>query len=419
MGKLRIKQIHLFATEVASAINADLAGAGVTDAIAAEATIARTAEQANSNAISTELVRAVDAEETLSTNLVSEAGTARAAELANSKAISTELVRAVTAENGISSDLVSEAGTARAAELANSKAISTELVRATGVEGDLSAEIVTEKGRLDLLLLDADGTLDTFKEISDFITTLDTNDISGLITADNDLSKSISTELVRAVDAEETLSTNLVSEAGTARAAELANSKAISTELVRAVGVEGELSDAIDALGDEYATDIELANAISTEVVDRDLAIGVLDNALSSDIVSEAGTARAAELANSKAISTELVRAVDVEGDLSDAIVAVEADIAGFGFDSVETFAFEIVAGGFKSKTAVQVGANDELDIFVNGLQVHRADQSGADVLARAATEGWVSANGIDFTVQNLGYDLEDTDHIIISGKVA
>ena len=119
-----------------------------------------------------------------------------------------------------------------------------------------------------------------------------------------------------------------------------------------------------------------------------------------------------------------LADAAATEADLTLAearILALEGDIEGFSFDSAEVVGSDIVTavqgGSFKSKTATfQVDANDELDVFVNGLQVHRAIYGGE--VAKAAAEGWVSDDGINFIVQNLGYSIDADDHIIISGKL-
>ena len=76
----------------------------------------------------------------------------------------------------------------------------------------------------------------------------------------------------------------------------------------------------------------------------------------------------------------------------------------------------EVVAT-FASRTSFSVAEafaiGGHVAVFVNGLQVHEA--FGEEDRA----EGWRSDDGLTFTVQNLGYDLEDDDHIIVSGTLA
>ena len=59
--------------------------------------------------------------------------------------------------------------------------------------------------------------------------------------------------------------------------------------------------------------------------------------------------------------------------------------------------------------TVATYDLNGHVAVFVNGLQVHEAVGAG---------DGWISADGINFTVQGLGYDLEAGDHIIVTGKL-
>ena len=134
---------------------------------------------------------------------------------------------------------------------------------------------------------------------------------------------------------------------------------------------------------------------------------------------SSADYATAAQgiLADAAATEADLTLAEDRITVLEGEVDALENAIDGFSFDSAEVVGSDIVVGGFKSKTATfQVAANDELDIFVNGLQVHRAVYEGEE--QKLAAEGWLSLDGINFTVQNLGYTLDANDHIIISGKI-
>ena len=150
----------------------------------------------NTAAISQEVTDRTSADTTLQSNIDAEATTARAAELV--------LTNAVAAE----------ATTARAAEAANTTAISNEVTRASGVEAGLRTDvdantvtgstnasnitieqtaranadttlqnnIDTETSRIDAILLNADGALDTLKEVGDAFAAADST-LQGLITA--------------------------------------------------------------------------------------------------------------------------------------------------------------------------------------------------------------------------------------------
>ncbi|MDB9900158.1 hypothetical protein OAC86_01285 [bacterium] len=448
MGKLRIKQIHEFATEVASAINADLAGAGVTAAVSVETSRALEAEGVNAGLVSTEKSRALLAEGVnaglvsteksralLAEGVLSDAidglGDEYATDVELSNAVSTETSRATAAEGTLSGridaneEFIANIDDTYATDAQLSSAVSVEKARALKAEGDLSDAIdgldgvyatdvelsnavSTEKsraiaaeglidGRVTTLLGGATEALDTFGEINNFIKDLSTEDINTIAA----ISTAVSNDVIHA---------GLIGD----------NATAISTEKSRALLAEGVLSDAIDGLGDEYATDVELSNAVSVEKSRATAAEGTLSGRIDTneEFIANIDDTYATDAQLSSAVSVEKSRATGAEDDLAAAIAALESDIDGFGFDSAEVVGSNVVAGGFQSKTATfQVAANDELDVFVNGLQVHRA--AWADEALKAAAEGWVSVDGINFTVQNLGYALEESDHIIISGKVA
>ena len=153
MAQLKIKQISDFVTGVEAKINA-LVGTSTGTAIST----------AKSEAIST----AVSADAVLSTAVVGQISTAK------SEAIST----AVSADVVVLSSAKSYADSKDVLILSQAKAHSD-----------------IQKGRIDTLLAGKDATLDTFKEISDFITSLETSDVAGLSAA---LSTAVSNDAVHA-----------------------------------------------------------------------------------------------------------------------------------------------------------------------------------------------------------------------------
>jgi hypothetical protein len=109
------------------------------------------------------------------------------------------------------------------------------------------------------------------------------------------VNSAISDEESARLAADSTLTTNLATEASTARAAEAANATAISDEETRATAAEGVLTSNLNTEISDRTT------AVSNEASARASA----DTTLQSNIDAEATTARAAESANATAISDE------------------------------------------------------------------------------------------------------------------
>lgn len=186
----------------------------------------------------------------------------------------------------------------------------------------------------------------------------------------------ISAEEAARIAADNTLTTNLATEASTARAAEAANATAISDEESRATAAEGvltsnlaqEVTDRTNAVSAEasarssadttlqgnidaeetarIAADNTLTSDLAQEVSDRTTAVSneatarsSADTTLQSNIDAEASTARAAEAANATAISDEetaRIAAVSAEASTRAAAVTnldnIKADLAGAAF---------------------------------------------------------------------------------------
>ena len=161
MGKLRIKQIHQFATEVASAINADLAGAGVTAAVSVETSRAFAAEGANAGAISTEKSRALLAEGVVAGNLSDY-------ETSNDTALSTEKSRAVLAEGVITDAVSTEKSRALLAEGVIAGDLSDyETSNDAALSNAISTEVLERNTAIDVLDADLQGQLDVIAGLND------------------------------------------------------------------------------------------------------------------------------------------------------------------------------------------------------------------------------------------------------------
>ena len=134
----------------------------------------------------------------------------------------------------------------------------------------------------------------------------------------------------------------------------------------------------------------DISTAISTEVGDRNTAI-------STAISTEVGDRNTAITTAINALDLDLQTQID--------------NLAGVNSDEVVATLVEASTTSFRVETAFNIGGH--VVVFVNGLQVH-------ELFGEAeAAEGWRSVDGLVFTVQNLGYDLEADDHIVVSGTLA
>ena len=325
MAQLKVKQISDFVTAVASVHNGTAGTQTTTDIAAAKS-------EAIASAVSADVVLASDA-------IVS----------AVSQAEAKDVSRASTAAAATSDALVSAVSQAEAKDVSRaatgatllSDAVAVEKLRAETAEGLID-------GRVTTLLGGSTEALDTFGEIKTFIDGLAAEDLTTIAA----ISTAVANDIVHSTAIATSLSVAIANDIlalGYADQAELdAIAAAESKDVARAA-----------------TTATNLSNAISTEVSDRNTAIGVLDNDLQTQINALTSVANEEE-------------------------IAVFRTITSFG-------------------TVATYDLNGHVAVFVNGLQVHEAVGAG---------DGWISADGINFTVQGLGYDLEAGDHIIVTGKL-
>lgn len=220
-------------------------------------------------------------------------------------------------KGSIISEFAAEIVRAKAAEQANADAIAAEVSRATTKEAELESaigvntrDITTLNGEADVqgsvknivvqavseVVAEAPEAFDTLKEIADYIASDKTGaaEMSNAIAANK---KAIEDEVARALEAENSLRTDLNSEIERATLKETELDSAIKDEVDRATAVEETLDTKIDGeVSRATAKEAELEGLISTE----------------------ATTARAAEKANADAIAAEKERAEGVEAQLSE-----------------------------------------------------------------------------------------------------
>jgi hypothetical protein len=369
MSKLRTKQILDFATDVQSAMSS--INATQNTAISANATAIANLDDTYatdtqlSDAVAVEKLRAEGEEGRLSAEIVAETERASAAEEVNAGKISDNKV-AISAN----ASAIASLDDIYATDTQLSDAVAVEKLRAEGEEGRLSAEILTEKGRLDAILLDSSEALDTFAEIKTFVDGLSADDID---------------IIGRVSDNENDISDNKV---------------AISAN-----------ASAIASLDDTYATDVELSDAVDVE---KKRAEGV-EGSLSAEIVAAEAAANGYTDGRETAITTAYVAADAVvlqsAKDYADGLVG--------GVDYAELEGTIVTATTFSTVGNFDQGLDAEVDVFINGLQIHRLGEGEVREGAEAG-HGWVFNGAANqFEIVNLGYTLDEVDHIIVSGKVA
>jgi len=155
----------------------------------------------------------------------------------------------------------------------------------------VDAKVSEQTARIDAILAGSSLNLDSLKEISDYIASLDSTNQGNLIQSLADLNAALSSEASTARAAENALTLALDAEAVTARAAEGAEfTRATDAELVLTNALEAEASTA-------RAAESALTSALSSEASTARAA----ESALTSALAAEASTARAAEAAEQSA----------------------------------------------------------------------------------------------------------------------
>jgi adenylate cyclase class IV len=222
--------------------------------LADEITRATGAEATLTSDLAAEVIRATGAESVLTADLASEVIRATAAEGALGVRIdgveadlATEQERAEAAEVELASDIAevasdlaaeitnriadvdAEQDRAEAAELVLTQAVAAEVVRAELAEAGLQSAINTEKDRIDAILSGSTVDLDQFKEVVDFVNSIDTTNQNALISSITAVNTTASQ--MRADFSEYTSS----------------NDAALAAEVSRASGVEAGLQSQIDA----------------------------------------------------------------------------------------------------------------------------------------------------------------------------
>jgi len=322
------------------------------------------------------------------------------ANAAESNAIST----AVSADVVVLSSAKSYADEAEADALSNAKVYADS--KDVLVLSDAKAYSDIQKLRINALLQDSTTALDTFAEISSFITSLETSNVEGLSAA---LSTAVSNDAVHA--------TGISDNAGDISSIEStigAYGDIVGSDVADfATAAQGLLADSalqdasvFDASGSAATAKTEAIAAAALDATSKaDTAEGNANDytderetAITTAYKAYADTAETDAVASAKTYTdTEI-------SDLDSELRLVIAGVAGV--DKVEQIARFDSATTFSVTNALSLENNDIL-VFVNGLQIHKVGEG---------VDGFSTADGVQFQVSGLGYDLEGDDHIVVVG---
>jgi hypothetical protein len=251
-----------------------------------------------------------------------------------------------------------------------SDAVAVEKLRAETAEGLID-------GRVTTLLGGSTEALDTFGEIKTFIDGLAAEDVTTIAA----ISTAVSNDVVHAADI-------------------LANATAIS---------DLDFSGDFDANGAAAAA---LSDAkVYADQAEVDAESAAATEAARLDVIVLASAATASEsYADQAELDAVATAGTYTDGRETSILSTLRGEISTLaGTDKLEQLAINILENSFSIGAALETVNNDIL-VFVNGLQIHRSSEG---------VDGFATANGQAFTVSALGYILEDSDHIVVIGVLA
>jgi hypothetical protein len=306
-----------------------------------------------------------------------------------------------------------------------STAVSNDAVHASGISANAAdiAALESTVGDLNFtvnLSKEADATTNTVKNSNGTDATLSsaTEELAGLMTADNfrklstilegaDVTDLASVRAAGALMDDEITNLSQVkafasSDYATASQGALADSALQDAGAFDASGS----ADAAKTAANEYTDGFISALGTAAYNATGDFATAAqgakADSALqNADAFDAAGSATAAQTAAEATAKTYTdTRETSILSTLRGEISAVA------GTDKVEQIATFADITRFNLTTKLSLDNNDIL-VFVNGLQIHKASEG---------IDGFTSADGRAFVVSGLGYDLEANDHIVVVG---
>ena len=235
--------------------------------------------------------------------------------------------------------------------------ISTEESARISADAGLSSEISVERGRIDAILDGSSVNLDQFREVVDFVESIDLENDNALLSAVTSINSSLDAEEARAMAAEASLSSDIAAETS-ARIAD------VNAEETRAMAAEAALS-----------TDLTNLQSYVDTTVDTAIAN------LTSDLSDETSRAEAAEAALQSAIEAETAARIAADSDLDSRIADI---IVNTDLTSVDSFA-EVV----RDLTAEITRATDAEEVLTTDLaaEVSRATAAEDELSLDLAAE--------------------------------
>jgi trimeric autotransporter adhesin len=213
---------------------------------------------------------------------------------------------------GLVDDLSSLGTAIDAEESARIAAISSEETARIAADSGLSSEISVERGRINTILSGSDVNLNQFKEVVDFVNSIDLANDNALLAAVTDITSDLTAESARALAAESTLTTDLSSEVS-------ARISAVSDE--ESARIAGDNSLASD-LADETSARIAADDQLSSDLADLQTYVDTTVNSAIGTLTSDLADETSARIAD---VDAEETRALAAEAALQSAIDAETA----------------------------------------------------------------------------------------------
>jgi hypothetical protein len=170
----------------------------------------------------------------------------------------------------------------------------------------VDTQVSVQTARIDAILAGSSLNLDSLKEVSDYISSLDSTAQGNLLASVTALNTALASEATAARAAEATLTTNLASEATTARAAEATLTTNLASEATTARAAEATLTT---NLASEATTARAAEATLTTNLASEATTARAAEATLTTNLASEATTARAAEATLTTNLASEATTA--------------------------------------------------------------------------------------------------------------
>ncbi|TDE07231.1 beta strand repeat-containing protein [Flavobacterium sandaracinum] len=462
-----------FPTEKATKTYVDASASSNSVALTNEISRATLAENTIASNLVSETERATLAETTLATNLTAEVTRATAAEAtkedasnkstdgsftsnsdvkfptekatktyvdasasSNSLALTNEISRATLAENTIAANLLSETERATLAEANNATAITSEVNRATLAETTLATNLSTEVNRAtvaeatkeDTANKSTDGSFTsnsdvkfptekatkTYVDASSSSNSLAlTNEISRATLAENTITSNLVSETERATSAETTNATAITSETNRATLAETILVTNLSTEVNRATTAEATKEDAVNKSTDgsfnsnsdvKFPTEKATKTYVDASASSNSLALTneisratLAENTIAANLLSETERATLAEANNATAITSEVNRATLAETTLATNL-STEVNRATVAEATKEDTANKSTDGSFTSNSDVKFPTEKATKTYVDASSSSNSVALTNEISRATLAENTIASNLVSET---------------------